>query len=211
MLSWNCRKSWMIMAIYPVCAIDCNNFSPMIWYLKYLNNQWSTNRLWNLWRHSYNSCTPLFISEMLSCFAGGEGVSKEEALSKEIQSFFFFFNNILCAQGWGRSGLSMVLVYIEFLIHTGVSREVHWAQGSRSEQSLREGSVVQVGIYHVFCGRDLRGRRCDWWTDTQSLKAGALGIGGAWALARVWAGRTHLALHCSVFLGLPFHDCNICK
>ena len=30
-------------------------------------------------------------------------------------------------------------------------------------------------------------------------------------MARVWAGRTHLAAHCSVFLGLSFHDCNICK
>ena len=30
-------------------------------------------------------------------------------------------------------------------------------------------------------------------------------------MARVWAGRTHLAVHCSVFLGLSFHDCNICE
>ena len=71
------------------------------------------------------------------------------------------FITLCVLKGWGQVRVSMVLVYIEFLIHTGVSREVHWAQGSRSEQSLREGSVVQVGIYHVFCGRDLRGRRCD--------------------------------------------------
>ena len=43
------------------------------------------------------------------------------------------------------------------------------------------------------------------------MKAGALGIGGVRAMARVWAGRTHLAVHCSVFLGLSFHDCNICE
>ena len=43
----------------------------------------------------------------------------------------------------------MVLVYIEFLIHTVISREVHGAQGSGSEQSLREGPVVPVGIYRL--------------------------------------------------------------
>ena len=45
----------------------------------------------------------------------------------------------------------------------------------------------------------------------RSSKAGALAIGGARAMARVWAGRIHLAVHCSVFLGLSFHDGNICK
>ena len=45
----------------------------------------------------------------------------------------------------------------------------------------------------------------------RSSKVGALGIGGARAMARVWAGRTHLAVHCSVFLGLSFHDGNICE
>ena len=42
-------------------------------------------------------------------------------------------------------------------------------------------------------------------------KAGALGIGGTRAMARVWAGRNHLAIHCSVFLGCSFHDGNICE
>ena len=30
-------------------------------------------------------------------------------------------------------------------------------------------------------------------------------------MARVWAGRIHLAIHYSVFLGLSFHDGNICE
>ena len=30
-------------------------------------------------------------------------------------------------------------------------------------------------------------------------------------MARVWAGRIHLAVHCSVFLGCSFHDGNICE
>ena len=45
----------------------------------------------------------------------------------------------------------MVLVYIEFLIDTGLSEEVHVVQGSGSEQSLREGPVVQVDEYHILC------------------------------------------------------------
>ena len=45
----------------------------------------------------------------------------------------------------------------------------------------------------------------------RSSKAGALAIGGARAMARVWAGRIHLAVHCSVFLGRSFHDGNICE
>ena len=38
----------------------------------------------------------------------------------------------------------MVLVYIKFLIDTGLGGEVHGAQGSGSEQSLREGPVVHI-------------------------------------------------------------------
>ena len=55
----------------------------------------------------------------------------------------------------------MVLVYIEFLKDTGLSGGVHGAQGSGSEQSLREALVVQVGEYHIFCCRVLRGRSCE--------------------------------------------------
>ena len=116
----------------------------------------------------------------------------------------------MCSQPGARSGLSMVVVYIEF-IDNGLGEGVHGAQGSRSEQSLGEGPVVQVGVYHIFCCRILRGRRCEWWTETWSSKAGALGIGRAQAMARVWPGRTHLTVHCSVFIGLSFHDGNICE
>ena len=45
----------------------------------------------------------------------------------------------------------MDLVYIEFFIDTGLSEEVHGAQGSGSEQSVREGPVVQVDEYHILC------------------------------------------------------------
>ena len=45
----------------------------------------------------------------------------------------------------------MVLVYIKILIYTGLDGEVHGAQGSGSEQSLREGPMVQVDEYHVLC------------------------------------------------------------
>ena len=45
----------------------------------------------------------------------------------------------------------MVLVYIEFLMDIGLSEEVQGAQGSGSEQSLREGPMVQVSEYHVLC------------------------------------------------------------
>ena len=83
----------------------------------------------------------------------------EEPLSKEIQSFFLYIYSILCSQGWGRSGLRMVLVYIEFHIHNGFIRDIHGAQGSGSKQSLREGPVVQVGVYYIFCWKVLRGRR----------------------------------------------------
>ena len=54
-------------------------------------------------------------------------------------------------KGWGQVGVSMDLVYIEFLIDTGLGGEVHGAQGSGSEQSLREGPMVQVDEYHVLC------------------------------------------------------------
>ena len=43
----------------------------------------------------------------------------------------------------------MVSVYIEFLIDTGLGGEVYGAQGNGSEQSLREGPVVQVDEYHI--------------------------------------------------------------
>ena len=52
-------------------------------------------------------------------------------------------------KGWGQVGVSMDLVYIEFLIDTGLCGVVHRAQGSGCEQSLREGPVVQVSKYHV--------------------------------------------------------------
>ena len=45
----------------------------------------------------------------------------------------------------------MVLVYIEFLIETGIGEEGHGTHGSGSEQSLREGPVVQVDEYHILC------------------------------------------------------------
>ena len=43
----------------------------------------------------------------------------------------------------------MVLVYIELFIDNGLSEGMHVAQGSGSEQSLGDGPVVQVGVYHV--------------------------------------------------------------
>ena len=58
----------------------------------------------------------------------------------------------LCVlKGWGQVRVSMDLVYSEFLIDTGLGGEVHGAQGSGSEQSLREGPMVQVSEYHVLC------------------------------------------------------------
>ena len=58
-----------------------------------------------------------------------------------------------------RSGLSMVLVYVEFLIDNGLGEGVHGPQGSGSGLSLGEGPEVQVSIYHVFYCRVLRGER----------------------------------------------------
>ena len=52
-------------------------------------------------------------------------------------------------KGWGQVRVSMVSVYIEFRIDTGLGGEVHGAQGSGSEQSLREDPVVQVDEYHI--------------------------------------------------------------
>ena len=52
-------------------------------------------------------------------------------------------------KGWGQVRVSMFFVYIEFLIETGLGEEGHGAQGSGSEQSLREGPVVQVDEYHI--------------------------------------------------------------
>ena len=50
----------------------------------------------------------------------------------------------LCAlKGWGLVRVSMVLVYIEFLIDTGLRKEVNEAQGSGNKQCLREGPVVK--------------------------------------------------------------------
>ena len=54
-------------------------------------------------------------------------------------------------KGWGQVRVSMVLVYIEFLIDTGLRKEVNEAQGSGSEHSLRDGPVVQVDKYHILC------------------------------------------------------------
>ena len=45
----------------------------------------------------------------------------------------------------------MILVYIEFLIDTGLRKEVHEAQWSGSAHSLREGPVVQLDEYHILC------------------------------------------------------------
>ena len=117
----------------------------------------------------------------------------------------------MCSQPGATSGLSMVLVYIEFFIDNGLCEGVHVTQGSGSEQSLGEGPEVQVGVYHIFCCRILRERRCKWSTEMWSSKAGALGIGRAQAMARVWPGRTHLAVHCLAFIGLSFHVGNICE
>ena len=54
-------------------------------------------------------------------------------------------------KGWGQVRVSMDLVYIEFLIDTGLGGEVHGTQGSGSEQSLREGPMVKVSEYHILC------------------------------------------------------------
>ena len=54
-------------------------------------------------------------------------------------------------KGWGQVSVGMVLVYIEFLIDTGLGEKGYGAQGSGSEQSLREGPVVQVDEYHILC------------------------------------------------------------
>ena len=43
--------------------------------------------------------------------------------------------------------------------------------------------------------------------DLQRLRH--FGIGGAQAMAMVWPGRTHLIVHCPVFLGLSFREGNI--
>ena len=64
----------------------------------------------------------------------------------------------MCSQPGARSGLSMVVVYIEF-IDNGLGEGVHGAQGSGIEQSLGEGPMVQAGVYHVFCCRVLGGER----------------------------------------------------
>ena len=61
------------------------------------------------------------------------------------------FITLCVLKGWGQVRVSMVLVYIEFLIETGPGKEVQGAQGSGSEQSLREGPMVQVSEYHVLC------------------------------------------------------------
>ena len=45
----------------------------------------------------------------------------------------------------------MDLVYSKFLIDTGLGGEVHGAQGSGSEQSLREDPVAQVDKYRILC------------------------------------------------------------
>ena len=61
------------------------------------------------------------------------------------------FITLCVLKGWGQVRVSMVLVYIKILIYTGLGGEVHGAQGSGSEQSLREGPMVQVDEYHVLC------------------------------------------------------------
>ena len=59
------------------------------------------------------------------------------------------FITLCVLKGWGQVRVSMVSVYIEFLIDTGLGGEVYGAQGNGSEQSLREGPVVQVDEYHI--------------------------------------------------------------
>ena len=54
----------------------------------------------------------------------------------------------------------MVVVYIEFFIDTGLSEGCMGLRGA-GVKSLGEGPVVQVGVYHVFCCRILRGRKCE--------------------------------------------------
>ena len=61
------------------------------------------------------------------------------------------FITLCVLKGWGQVRVSMVLVYIEFLIDTGLGEEVQEAQGSGSEHCLREGPVIQVGEYHILC------------------------------------------------------------
>ena len=85
-------------------------------------------------------------------------------------------------KGWGQVRVSMFFVYIEFLIETGLGEEGHGAQGSGSEQSLREGPVVQVDEYHILCWWVLRGRRCERWNEMRSLRLEhwALEVLGLW-------------------------------
>ena len=61
------------------------------------------------------------------------------------------FITLCVLKGWGQVRVSMDLVYIEFFIDTGLSEEVHGAQGSGSEQSLREDPVAQVDKYRILC------------------------------------------------------------
>ena len=61
------------------------------------------------------------------------------------------FITLCVLKGWGQVRVSMVLVYIEFLIETGPGKEVQGAQGSGSEQSLREDPVAQVDKYRILC------------------------------------------------------------
>ena len=61
------------------------------------------------------------------------------------------FITLCVLKGWGQVRVSTDLVYIKFLIDTGLGKEVHGAQGSGSEQSLREGPVVQVDEYNMLC------------------------------------------------------------
>ena len=71
---------------------------------------------------------------------GGSPLERDGALQ---------FITLCVLKGWGQVRVSMVSVYIEFLIDTGLGGEVYGAQGNGSEQSLREGPVVQVDEYHI--------------------------------------------------------------
>ena len=73
---------------------------------------------------------------------GGSPLERDGALQ---------FITLCVHKGWGQVRVSMDLVYIEFLIDTGLGGEVHGTQGSGSEQSLREDPVAQVDKYRILC------------------------------------------------------------
>ena len=95
-----------------------------------------------------------FLESILDCRAAGlhwrnrRSAHGGTPLKRDLALQFI----TLCVlKEWGQVRVSMVLVYIEFLIDTGLRKEVNEAQGSGSEHSLRDGPVVQVDKYHILC------------------------------------------------------------